>query len=655
MHSSKILYTTALIIISLSLLSSAHTGRGAELLSQRDYPRLGEAPRQLQIEPSFPRLLYDTYEIPADRTGGWAIDPSSRQWSRAFYNSVYLASSSAASGWTGDSAACSAGETSAEFRNSVLVRINYFRAMAGVPSDIRFSAVYNGKAQQAALMMSNNGDLDHSPPASWTCYTAEGAEAASRSNLSLGNYGWAAVDGQMMDNGASNSAAGHRRWILYPQTEEMGTGDVPPSSGYSSANALWVMDGRYNNPRPETREPYVAWPPPGFVPYTVVSPRWSFSYPGADFGTASVSLSSNGNPLSVAVQPLATGYGENTIVWAADGLNPDLWNARWPQPDEDTTYTVEITHVTVGETSVDFSYDVTIIDPVISSADEEYAVIDGPLYPATGQLVSYTFTPVSIAESYELQHSVLQEGLYFEGGEQGVSALVDNTSASYDLLTSSASASGTFSLHLAHPAAESESFELDSNFIPSATTALTFSSRLGYATDDETVQVQISRDDGRSWQTLYSESGSNGPGQSSFSLRSISLAAFADSFVRIRFLYHFDGGTYYNCTGAQCGLLVDDIQIVDAMEVIDSVVTPLAAEPGFSFTRGSDHPYALSIRAVPWDGYPAIDWGPLFYLPPIPERVELGDAIEMLNALAAGSTQYTLNDVIAVLQVLTGQ
>ncbi len=655
MHISKILLTTALIIIPLSLLPSARGTSGAELVSRRDYPRLGEPPRQLELDRPSARLFYDTYEIPADRTGGWAIDPSSRQWSRAFYNSVYLASSSIASGWTGDIAACSEGDTSAEFRNSVLVRINYFRAMAGVPSDILFSAGYNDKAQQAALMMSNNGSLSHNPPTNWNCYTAEGAEAASRSNLSLGNYGWAAVDGQMRDNGANNTAAGHRRWILYPQTEEMGTGDVPSSSGYYSANALWVMDERYSNPRPETREGYVAWPPPGYVPYTVVSPRWSFSYPGADFSNSSVSMSSNGSPRPVEVHPLASGYGENTIVWAADGLDPDQWNARWPQPDEDTAYTVEITNVTISGSPVDFSYEVTIIDPATSSDDEEYAVIDGPLYPAPGQPTSYSFTAVSIAESYELLQTVVQEGNYFEGGEQGGAALVDNTDASYDLLTASASASGAFSLHLAHPAAESESFELDSSFIPSATSTLIFSSRLGYATDDETVMVQISLDDGRSWQTLYSESGSNGSGQSSFSPRSIPLAPFADSFVRIRFLYHYDGGYFYDCTGAQCGLLVDDIEVVDALEVIDSTVTPLGAEPEFTFTKDSAYPGALSIRAVPWNGYPAVDWGPLFYLPATPERVELGDAIEMLSALAAGSTQYTLTDVLEVLQVLTGQ
>jgi hypothetical protein len=646
---------TTVFIITLSLFSSVHSVSGAELVSHHDYPRLGEPPQQLELDTSFPRFLYDTYEIPADRTGGWAIDPSSRQWSRAFYNSVYLASSSIASGWAGDIASCDEGDTSAEFRNSVLVRINYFRAMAGVPSDILFSAVYNDKAQQAALMMSNNGDLDHTPPANWTCYTADGAEAASRSNLSLGNYGWAAVDGQMMDNGAYNTAAGHRRWILYPQTEEMGTGDVPSSSGYFSANALWVMDGRYNNPRPATREPYVAWPPPGYIPYTVVSPRWSFSYPEADFSTASVSMSSNGSPISVVIHPPASGYGENTIVWAADGLDPDQWNARWPQPDEDTAYTVEIRDVTISGTAVDFSYNVTNIDPTTSSDDEEYAIIDGPVYPAPGQPASYTFTPVSMAESYELQQSVLQEGTYLEGGEQGGAALIDNTDASYDLLTASASASGDFSLHLAHPAAESESFELDSSFIPSATSALIFSSRLGYATDDETFMVQISRDDGRSWQTLYSESGSNGAGQSSFKTSSVSLAPFADSFVRFRFLYHFEGGGYYPSTGAEYGLLVDDLQVVDAMEVIDSAVTPLGAEQEFSFTKESARPCALSIRAVPWNGYPAVDWGPLFYLPATPERVELGDAIEMLNALAAGSTQYTLNDVIEVLQVLTGR
>ncbi len=50
----------------------------------------------------------------------------------------------------------------------------------------------------------------------------------------------------MIDNGTNNSAAGHRRWLFYPQTRSMGSGDVPGGqlngSAVASANALRVFD-----------------------------------------------------------------------------------------------------------------------------------------------------------------------------------------------------------------------------------------------------------------------------------------------------------------------------------------------------------------------------------------------------------------------------
>ena len=143
-------------------------------------------------------------------------------------------------------------------------------------------------------MMSANNQLSHSPSPTWQCYTPEGAAAAGKSDLFLGVYGWDAISGYVRDPGDFNGAVGHRRWILYPQTQTMGTGDLPPTGG-SSSNALWVIDGHVWDPRPATRDMFVAWPPPGYVPYQVVFPRWSFSYPNADFSQASVTMTLDGS------------------------------------------------------------------------------------------------------------------------------------------------------------------------------------------------------------------------------------------------------------------------------------------------------------------------------------------------------------------------
>jgi uncharacterized protein YkwD len=295
------------------------------------------------------------------------VDPSSRSASQQFYRDYYLPANSAEIGWTGSHAACDPGTTSPAYRQAQIDRVNYFRAMAGVPAEVVVNETWSAKAQHAALMMSSNNALNHTPPATWMCYTADGAEAAGKSNLSLGAIGPAAVDAYMKDRGAGNTAVGHRRWLLYPQSVAMGAGDVPVAAGRNGANALWVVDnGTFGSPRPATRDTYVAWPPPGYVPFQVTYPRWSFSYPGADFSAATVTVTKNSDPISVSLEPITNGFGENTIAWIPDGMNHA---ANWPRPAADVAYQVSLSNVVIGGSAQAFSYDVTIFDPDAIAAD----------------------------------------------------------------------------------------------------------------------------------------------------------------------------------------------------------------------------------------------------------------------------------------------
>jgi hypothetical protein len=103
-----------------------------------------------------------------DASGQLTVNPGNRAASRAFFNAYYLAQD-APINWTGNRSTCNAGDTNLSFRDAVLLRINYFRAMAGVPATVTFSDTYNAMDQQAALMMSVNGQLSHNPPTTWTC------------------------------------------------------------------------------------------------------------------------------------------------------------------------------------------------------------------------------------------------------------------------------------------------------------------------------------------------------------------------------------------------------------------------------------------------------------------------------------------------------
>ena len=117
-------------------------------------------------------------------------------------------------------------------------------------------------------------------------------------------------DGYMIDPYSNNTAAGHRRWILYPQTQTMGTGDVPQSGDFLPANSTWVFDSKYGTARPAVRDSFVAWPTKGYVPYTVIPARWSFGYPNANFSNASVSVTKNGVAVS-AVKEVIKGHEQS--------------------------------------------------------------------------------------------------------------------------------------------------------------------------------------------------------------------------------------------------------------------------------------------------------------------------------------------------------
>ena len=283
-----------------------------------------------------------------------------RQAVVAYYQEAYLNAPYPAINWTGNLNNCVPGTLAADFQAAVLARINFYRRLAGVPAEITFLTAFNTKAQAAALIMSRNRALNHYPPADWLCYSDLGYSGASSSNLALGVYGRMAIDLYMKDPGDGNGAVGHRRWILYPQTQNMGSGDIPPQPDYMPANALVVIDSHYRDSRPPTREEYVSWPPPGYMPYTLVQPRWSFSYAGAKFENATVSMKSMGQSVPVVKETVHVGYGENTLVWIPDNLSG--WST-WPRPDTDRMYVVNIQNVLVNNVSTNFQYNVIVIDP----------------------------------------------------------------------------------------------------------------------------------------------------------------------------------------------------------------------------------------------------------------------------------------------------
>jgi hypothetical protein len=563
---------------------------------------LGDAPAPPTDLSGLPRRLRQR-----DVTGGFSVNTASREEVRGFYNAVFTASADVPMNSSAVVASCTPGTNATAYTQAVLRRINWFRALAGVPADVAFDAAASLKCQQAAVMMAANSALSHSPPPSWTCYTAAGAEAAGKSNLAGGNTGPDAITGYIWDPAANNVVVGHRRWLLYPQTQIMGTGDVPAQGTQWAANATWMFDANYGGPRPGTRDGFVSWPPPGFVPYQVVFARWSFAYPNADFSAATVAMRSNNMPVAVSMQSVANGYGENTLVWIPAGQDANGLS-RWTQPAADTVYSVTINNV-AGASASQFSYSVTVFDPAVPGADYHPPVISGPSQPAVGQGNLYTFTTVTNATSYQWLAARRLPYSLTDGAENGLTNFVVTISPGYTATQSTVKATGNRAFHLAHTnGTTDQTLLLNRTLFPGSNGVVNFKSELGYATTGQVAKVQVSTDDGSTWQDIYSQAGIGGLTESSFNNRSASLASVAGRNTRLRFNYHYESGSFYNQSSAHVGWYLDDLVVTNCEELV-SATTNNTAAASFLFHPALATNYNLNVRALIFGEFP-LAWGP---------------------------------------------
>jgi hypothetical protein len=549
--------------------------------------------------------------VQAAPTGGFVVKTGSRETVRNFYNAVYGAANGVPVGWTGKIASCTAGTVAPANARATLTRINFFRAMAGIPAAVTFLEAFSQKAQQAALIMAANQTLSHFPSTTFKCYSKAGAEGAGNANLYIGSSGFglagsASVDGFMEDDGDNNASVEHRRWLLYPQTRNMGYGAVDdPGLTFAEAVAIWVIDSHFGGPRPAPRDGFVGWPPPGYVPDPLLYARWSFSYPGADFSRAVVALSADGTGLPVSGYEASRGAGENTLVW----------NAKLPAAaaGRDRTFHVDVRKVRVGGSDRDFSYDVIAFDPAIKGKDSVLPAVKGNAKPALLQAATYTFNKVPGAGGYQSLTAPLKAFSGVEGAENGAGRFtVDADTDRYGVVGTRVVAAGKAAFHLAHaePRTQSLTWKQDL-FVEDRAAALSFASRLGWATTAQFARVEVSADDGKTWSTLYRQAGTNGPGEAAFSTRKVSLGAYQGQVVRLRFAYVFETGSFFNQTDEGVGWHIDTIRLLKVSTVGKKTVASLGKKTQFAFTPKTSGRFVLAARATAFGGYP-LEWGPGF-------------------------------------------
>lgn len=268
-----------------------------------------------------------------------------------------------------DAATCRPGTLKASVKADFLAKLNAIRALHQLPA-VTYSEAEDAQEADSSLMMAVNKQLSHTPPTSWTCYTASGATAAGASNLIGGwgtGLGFDSEDsylGLWLTEGGSASI-GHRRWILNPFLGKTSYGRVAvvlPDGSRASAASMRVFNFAGGVTAPAGLPAYVAYPSGDYpARYFTLSSYLSFSVVAGTTSTfgananvrydrATITVTGPGGALAVSdVTSDNEGYGlANNVQWRVAGLQAGV------------TYTVTITGIT-GAPRTDYSYTFRVV------------------------------------------------------------------------------------------------------------------------------------------------------------------------------------------------------------------------------------------------------------------------------------------------------
>jgi hypothetical protein len=540
-------------------------------------------------------------------TTGFTVDNFNRNDVVAFWQAVYMASEGYQErvDWSGNYSGKS-GTTSNEFLDDVERRVNFFRALCGVPPIVRVnsdstvlidpadphkpstSTLKSDAAQEAALMLIRNYDsstgsdpaINHDPPKGLVGWSAAAWNANANGNLAFGIYGPGAITEYMVEELAAgsttsvwNTLVGHRRWISFPEATDFATGDQPGDSvARPPTNVLYVSQ-KPSQLKPDPTPDFVAYPSPGFFPSPINSRYWSLSRAGADFTQANVRMTDQaGRTVGISNIKRNANYGDPAIIWEVGGsaASRNIYN--------DTTFKVYVSGIGGTGIPTTYNYTVTLINPDRLTSS---LALNGPSTPISTSSTPYTFTPPTKAEGLGVTAFRRKAADWKEGAEKSSkSMVVDGTAKNYPLMAKMAKfggfgiLSGKNAFHLTFPVSydllvrgvPQQSFELNRMIIPGKKAKLQFLYRRGFMTKGSTMVVERSSDNGLTWSTVGKpiKGLSDNNYDTKVSSASISLPK-SDQPIRIRFRYFTKPGapiyTHEAAPTSPTGIFIDDIRL----------------------------------------------------------------------------------------------
>ena len=555
------------------------------------------------------------------QSNDFAVDNFDRNDVVAFWHAVYMASEGYEKriGWTGNYTG-NPGRTSTIFAQDIERRLNFFRALCGVPSSARVnhkSSIFvkasdphkpkptltkEQAAQESALMLVRNFDpktgkdpaISHDPSPSLVGWSKAAWNANAYGNLAFGAYGPGAITEYMVEEISAggaisvwNTLVGHRRWALYSKATSFGSGDQPGVSAQKPpTNVLYVFQKDSELKAPKTKT-FTSYPAPGYFPAPINSRYWSLSREGADFREAKVQVTdSKGRSLPITGVVANSTYAEPALLWQV----PPPAASR--QVEKDMSFKVSVTGIKGEGIPESHTYTVTLINPDSITSDQK---ISGPAIASGKKDTIFRFNRQASADAMSVATYQISETAWKEDAEPTTSSkIIDHTASSYKLVTDGSTlgqfggvtGSGAFRLTFPTPydlierKVPEQSFEINRDILPKTGAKLRFAYRRGYMTTTTQLLVEASNNGGITWTTLGKPI--NGVSNTLYD-SSVSAAAYSlpvsNAPLRIRFRLTTKPGlaiyTHDAAPTSPTGIFIDDITTTGCDWLVQKRVTTL--------------------------------------------------------------------------------
>jgi len=390
----------------------------------------------------------------------------------------------------------SSGELNLSFVKDVERRVNFYRALVGVPAAVSLMDSDTAKntstidpiigatsnydppltttkadaAQQSAYLISRTYidkwtagystlGVDHVPTnieiPNLSAWSKEAWNAHRNSNISLGYYGPRAIDEYILEddmgvdsNGVSkdNREVGHRRKVLATTATNFATGDIPPEYDSTrpptrpairqATNALYVAqrDSEKSGAAPR----FVTYPNAGYFPAPLNSPFWSLTHPNANFTGATVTMTDSVGGSITASDLTISSQPEATLSWRVNSASATARNIT-----DDRTFHVTVSNFTVSGVPSSHSFTVTLINPEILTPVQS---LTGSAAPPVNGPAAYVLPPTAGAEAIQVSTFQVSTFDWTEDAETATDATSKIIDRTYKGIYTSASNIGKYDL-----------------------------------------------------------------------------------------------------------------------------------------------------------------------------------------------------------------